>query len=40
MLLAQTKIIFGGFLLFAEGSAILAILIGGGALPQPLTSTP
>ncbi|HEY1197383.1 MAG TPA: DUF981 domain-containing protein [Thermoplasmata archaeon] len=43
MLLAQTKVIFGGFLLFllfAVGSAILAILIGGGALPQHLTSAP
>jgi putative membrane protein len=43
MLLAQTKVIFGGFLLFllfAVGSAILALLIGGGALPQHLTTAP
>jgi hypothetical protein len=43
MLLAQTKVIFGGFLLFllfAVGSAILAILIGGGALPQHLSYAP
>jgi putative membrane protein len=39
----QIKILFGGFLLFllfAAGSAILAVLIGGGALPAHLTTAP
>jgi putative membrane protein len=40
---SQVKILFGGFLvflLFAVGSAIMAIIIGGGALPSHLSTAP
>jgi len=39
----QTKVLFAGFLLFllfAAGSAIAALLVGGGALPSHLTYAP
>ncbi len=40
---AQTKVLFAGFLLFllfAAGSAIAALLVGGGALPSHLNYAP
>jgi putative membrane protein len=43
MVSLQTKVLFGGFLLFllfAAGSAIMALIVGGGALPSHLSSAP